>query len=76
MFLAGRFFSVNDVPVWLEVLSKLNPLKYGADAIRQTFLASAALIVLGHTMTKGEAFVPWLAYPPRSSPSTARSSAP
>jgi ABC-2 type transport system permease protein len=38
IFLSGVFFPVNDVPVWLAVLSKANPLTYGVDAIRQLFL--------------------------------------
>jgi ABC-2 type transport system permease protein len=54
IFLAGVFFPVNNVPVWLEVISKVNPLTYGVDAIRQLFLGSNAAIgvtVFGHTMT-------------------------
>jgi ABC-2 type transport system permease protein len=57
IFLAGVFFPVNAVPVWLEVISKLNPLTYGVDAIRQVFLgpeaaaAGLGVTVLGHTMT-------------------------
>lgn len=54
IFLAGVFFPVNDVPLWLEVASKLNPLTYGVDAIRQLFLGADAglgVVVLGHTMT-------------------------
>ena len=38
VFLSGVFFPVNNVPTWLEVVSKLNPLTYGVDAIRQLFL--------------------------------------
>ncbi len=38
-FLAGVFFPVNDVPRWMEIVSKLNPLTYGVDAIRRIFLA-------------------------------------
>ena len=38
IFLSGVFFPVNNVPVWLEVVSKINPLTYGVDAIRQLFL--------------------------------------
>jgi len=38
VFLSGIFFPVNNVPVWLEVVSKVNPLTYGVDAIRQLFL--------------------------------------
>jgi ABC-2 type transport system permease protein len=56
IFLAGVFYPVNNVPVWMEVVSKANPLTYGVDAIRQIFLGSegAATIgvtIFGHTMT-------------------------
>ena len=56
IFLAGIFYPVNNVPVWMEIVSKVNPLTYGVDAIRQIFLGSegAATIgvtVLGHNMT-------------------------
>jgi ABC-2 type transport system permease protein len=54
IFLAGVFFPVNQVPQWLEVISKVNPLTYGVDAIRQVFLGSApglGVTVFGHTMT-------------------------
>lgn len=40
IFLSGVFFPVNNVPVWLEVISKINPLTYGVDAIRQAFLGA------------------------------------
>jgi ABC-2 type transport system permease protein len=56
IFLAGVFFPVDKAPDWLQVLSKLNPMTYGVDAIRQVFLgapASAGLGVqiFGQTMT-------------------------
>ena len=54
IFLAGVFFPVNDVPVWMEIISKVNPLTYGVDAIRQIFLGSGlglGVTVFGHTMT-------------------------
>jgi len=65
IFLSGVFFPVNNVPAWLEVASKINPLTYGVDAIRQVFLGvgSAAgdavaggsnvigVTVFGHTMS-------------------------
>ena len=64
IFLSGIFFPVNNVPVWLEVLSKVNPLTYGVDAIRQLFLAGEAaattgdfvfgVTVFGHTMSIAE----------------------
>ncbi len=55
IFLSGVFFPVNNVPAWLEVFSKANPITYGVDAIRQLFLAGSAEVtgvtVFGHTMT-------------------------
>lgn len=57
IFLAGVFFPVNQVPLWLEVIAKLNPVTYGVDAIRQVFLgpdvalAGLGVTVMGHTMT-------------------------
>ena len=55
IFLSGIFFPVNNVPIWMEVISKINPLTYGVDAIRQLFLGQASsaigVTVLGHTMT-------------------------
>ena len=60
IFLAGVFFPVNNVPVWLEVISKVNPLTYGVDAIRQVFLGSTAglgVTVFGHTMSVIEEFL-------------------
>lgn len=52
MFLSGIFFPVSGVATWLEVLSKINPVTYGIDAIRQVFLGSqaAGVTVFGHTM--------------------------
>jgi ABC-2 type transport system permease protein len=62
IYLSGIFFPVNNVPGWLEVISKLNPLTYGVDAIRQLFLAgnvaaaggsvsTLGVNVMGHNMT-------------------------
>lgn len=39
IFLSGVFFPVNNVPMWLQVISKVNPLTYGVDAIRQLFIS-------------------------------------
>jgi len=63
-FLAGVFFPVNNVPRWMEIVSKLNPLTYGVDAIRRIFLADEVsaralassrpiigVTVFGHTTT-------------------------
>jgi ABC-2 type transport system permease protein len=60
IFLAGIFFPVNAVPDWLQVISKLNPLTYGVDAIRQIFLGplpELGVTVLGHTMTAAQEVV-------------------
>jgi len=57
IFLAGVFFPVNDVPGWMEVISKVNPLTYGVDAIRQIFLGGETglgVTVFGHVMSLGE----------------------
>lgn len=65
VFLSGVFFPVNNVPVWLEAISKINPLTYGVDSIRQVFLGASlpgaggiaeeapplGVTVFGHTMT-------------------------
>ena len=52
LFLSGIFFPVAQVARWLEVLSKLNPVTYGIDAIRQAFLGAgvAGVTIFGHTM--------------------------
>lgn len=60
VFLAGVFFPVDSVPWWMQVLSKVNPVTYGVDAIRQIFLGSGpagaglGVTVLGHTMSLAE----------------------
>ncbi len=56
IFLAGVFYPVNNVPVWMEFISKVNPLTYGVDAIRHVFLGSEGasaigITIFGHTMT-------------------------
>jgi ABC-2 type transport system permease protein len=60
VFLAGVFFPVDSVPTWMEILSKVNPVTYGVDGIRQIMLGSEPAVaglgvtVFGHTMTLGE----------------------
>jgi ABC-2 type transport system permease protein len=63
MFLSGVFFPVNNVPAWMMFISKINPVTYGVDAIRQLFLGSSisgipgmnaiGVTVFGHTMSIG-----------------------
>lgn len=52
MFLSGIFFPVSNVAAWLEVLSKVNPVTYAIDAIRQIFLGTdvAGVVIFNHTM--------------------------
>jgi ABC-2 type transport system permease protein len=62
IFLAGVFFPVNQAPDWLQVLSKVNPMTYGVDAIRQIMLGSAAssglgVEVFGQVMSVGQEIV-------------------
>lgn len=50
IFLAGVFFPIQTAPEWLQVLSKLDPLTYGVDAIRQIMLgpeAALGIVVFG-----------------------------
>ncbi len=37
-FLSGAFFPLTAVPRWMSVLSNINPLTYGVDALRQIIL--------------------------------------
>lgn len=39
-FLSGAFFPLTAVPKWMEVLSKIDPLTYGVDALRQIILSN------------------------------------
>lgn len=39
-FLSGAFFPLNGVPLWMEWLSKVNPVTYGVDPLRQVALRS------------------------------------
>jgi ABC-2 type transport system permease protein len=47
MFLSGVFFPVNTVPGWMSVITKINPLTYGVDAIRQIFLGKEITALRG-----------------------------
>jgi len=55
VFLSGVFFPVNNVPAWLEVISKINPLTYGVDAIRQVFLGAELPAMVGSAGNPGYA---------------------
>ncbi|RLC76131.1 MAG: ABC transporter [Chloroflexi bacterium] len=65
-FLSGAFFPLRDLPSWMDILVKLNPLTYAIDALRQSIFrtmelpemvlkllpqAGLSLSVMGHNMT-------------------------
>lgn len=37
-FLSGAFFPLTNVPLWMTIISRANPLTYGVDAMRQIIL--------------------------------------
>ena len=39
LFLSGVFFPLNNVPIWLDVIAKFNPLTYAVAPIREVALA-------------------------------------
>lgn len=43
LFLSGALYPLNDLPTWLLVLTRLDPLTYGIDAIRRVVLASTGV---------------------------------
>ncbi|NQT31929.1 MAG: ABC transporter permease [Deltaproteobacteria bacterium] len=59
IFLSGVFFPVNNLPLWMNVLVKINPVTYGVDSIRQLVLgaepaAALGITIFGHTMSIAE----------------------
>ena len=40
-FLSGAFFPLKNLPTWMEILSKIDPLTYGVDPIRQIGLTTS-----------------------------------
>ena len=52
-FLSGAFFPLTSVPKWMTVLSSLNPLSYGVDAMRQVLLdGQVPAAVMGHLVLR------------------------
>ncbi len=49
-FLSGAFFPLTAVPTWMVVLSHINPLTYGVDALRQIILATQIPPAVLHRM--------------------------
>ncbi len=56
VFLSGVFFPLQGLPVWMDILVKINPATYGIAPIRQVILGTApgapfGINLLGHTMS-------------------------
>ncbi len=56
IFLSGVFFPVEGLPVWMNILVKINPATYGIASIRQVMLETSAdspfgISLFGHTMS-------------------------
>ena len=56
VFLSGVFFPLQGLPVWMDILVKINPVTYGIAPIRQVMLGASpdspfTINLLGHTMT-------------------------
>lgn len=55
-FLSGVFFPVQGLPLWMNILVKINPATYGIAPIRQVMLGSASeaistITIFGYNMT-------------------------
>jgi ABC-2 type transport system permease protein len=42
LFFSGAFFPVDNLPTWLEVLARINPLSYGVDALEMAAYAKSS----------------------------------
>ncbi len=62
VFLSGVFFPLSNLPSWMNVLVKLNPVTYGIDPIRQVVLGTPSangaslpmpygIVLFGHTLS-------------------------
>ncbi|MFC1931336.1 ABC transporter permease [Chloroflexota bacterium] len=56
VFLSGAFFPLQELPVWMNILVKINPATYGIAPIRQVILKTApdsafGINLFGHTMS-------------------------
>jgi len=49
-FLSGAFFPLRGIPIWMELLSKLDPVTYGVDPLRQVSLRALVPPDLMHTI--------------------------
>ncbi|MBI2170212.1 MAG: ABC transporter permease [Actinobacteria bacterium] len=49
-FLSGAIFPLRNLPTWLHVLSRLNPMSYGIDPVRRVILGDFGAVSLGGTV--------------------------
>jgi ABC-2 type transport system permease protein len=47
LFLSGAIFPIDDLPEWLKVLTRLNPVTYGVDPIRRVMLPGVQPLTIG-----------------------------
>lgn len=47
LFLSGAIFPLQDLPTWLHVLTRVNPMSYGVDPVRRVLLGDAGALTLG-----------------------------
>jgi ABC-2 type transport system permease protein len=47
LFFSGAFFPIHDLPLWLEVLSLVNPLTYAVDAVQLAAYAESGADFIG-----------------------------
>jgi ABC-2 type transport system permease protein len=48
LFLSGAIFPINELPEWLKVATRLNPVTYGVDPIRRVMLPQAQALTIGN----------------------------
>ncbi|MFA6511974.1 MAG: ABC transporter permease [Patescibacteria group bacterium] len=53
MFLSGAFFPLTNVPQWMSLLSKMNPLTYAVDGLRNIIFSDAPAIVKDQLLVYG-----------------------
>lgn len=47
LFLSGAIFPLHNLPTWLHVATRMNPMSYGVDPVRRVILGDADALTLG-----------------------------
>ena len=50
IFLSGAMYPVTDLPTWLAVLNRLNPLTYAVDPVRRLVFDHLDVVLTPHLM--------------------------